>query len=238
MGNIRRSTTDYPFAETIRIQVDPAKEVEFPLYLRIPGWCQDAQLTVRGAVIPTKPDDRGFVKIVRTWSQGDVVEFRLPMEPRVIRGVETAFPAVNRGYFDFEPEAVFQPRRFPYASVLCGPLLFALPIPDVDPNTPVQDAKWQYALAPDAHREHGGIRIERRPMPAHWNSPLDAPVTLTVPAQAIDWHPTDAQALPDKPVTGTAAATIRLVPYGCTKFRISMFPVTPPGCSALRSSWP
>jgi hypothetical protein len=33
--------------------------------------------------------------------------------------------------------------------------------------------------------------------------------------------------LPAGPVTGTASATIRLVPYGCTKFRISMFPVTP-----------
>ena len=67
---------------------------------------------------------------------------------------------------------------------------------------------------------------ERKPMPAHWDWPLDAPVALTVPAQAFDWQPTDAQALPDKPVTGTAAETIRLVPYGCTKFRISMFPVT------------
>ncbi len=105
--------------------------------------------------------------------------------------------------------------------------MFALPIPDVDPNTPAKDAKWQYALDPDAHRGDGGIRVERKPMPAHWNWPLDAPVVLTASAQAIHWQPTDAQALPDKPVTGIAAETIRLVPYGCTKFRISMFPVTP-----------
>jgi hypothetical protein len=133
----------------------------------------------------------------------------------------------NRAYFDFEPAAVFQPRRLPYASVLYGPLLFALPIPDVDPNTPAKDANWHYALDTDASRPDYGIKVQRKPMPAHWGWPLDAPVALTARAQAFDWKPTDAQALPDQPVTGTAAETIRLVPYGCTKFRISMFPVTP-----------
>jgi hypothetical protein len=218
-------TTDYPFDESIRIQVEPAKDVEFPLYLRIPGWCKQTQIMVQDAPVPLTPDDKGFVRIARTWSHGDVVQLKLQMEPRVIRGFETSFPAANRAYFDFEPDAVFQPRRLPYASVLCGPLLFALPIPDVDPNTPVKDARWQYALAPDANREDGGIRVERKPMPGRWDWPLDAPVALTVRAQAFDWKPTDAQALPDNPVTGTAAETIRLVPYGCTKFRISMFPV-------------
>jgi hypothetical protein len=68
--------------------------------------------------------------------------------------------------------------------------------------------------------------VERGPMPSHWDWPLNAPVYLTVPARAFDWRPTDAQALPDQPVTATEPALIRLVPYGCTKFRISMFPVT------------
>ena len=30
------TTTNYPFDETIRIAVDPEKDVEFPLYLRVP----------------------------------------------------------------------------------------------------------------------------------------------------------------------------------------------------------
>ncbi len=149
------------------------------------------------------------------------------MEPRVLRGFETEFPASNRAYFDFEPAVLFQPRRLPYASVLFGPLLFALPIPDVDPNTPVRDARWQYALDTDTSQRDHGIRVHRKPMPAHWDWPLDAPVALAAPAQAFDWKPTDAQALPDGPVSGVASEQIRLVPYGCTKFRISMFPVTP-----------
>jgi len=220
------TTTDYPFGETIRLKVEPARAVAFPLYLRIPGWCKNARITVNGSRVRVKPDAKSFAKLARTWAKGDVVELLLPMEPQVIRGYETEFPSTYRKYFSFEPAEVFQPRRLPYASVLYGPLLFSLPIADVDPNTPVADAKWRYALDTNARRD-GGIKMERKPMPAHWDWPLDAPVVLKVPARVFDWNPTDAQALPEQPVTGTASETIRLVPYGCTKFRISMFPVTP-----------
>ena len=70
------------------------------------------------------------------------------------------------------------------------------------------------------------IKIERKPMPATWDWPLDAPLALHVPARSFDWRPTETQALPGEVVEGDATDTIRLIPYGCTKFRISMFPVT------------
>ena len=153
------TTTGYPFDETIRIQVEPEREVEFPLYLRIPAWCQRAQIAISGALVPGMPNDKGFLRIARTWAKGDIVELRLPMEPRLLQGFETPFPSDNRAYFAFEPAAVFQPRHLPYASVLYGPLLFALPIPDVDPNTPAKDAKWQYALDTEASHRVGGIQV-------------------------------------------------------------------------------
>ena len=221
------TTTDYPFSEVIQLKVEPDKDVEFPLYVRIPAWCPKAHVKVNDAQVPAVPDGKGFVKIPRKWTRGDTVELTLPMQPQVDRGFETEFPAANRGYYGFEPAAVFQPRRLPFASVHYGPLLFSLPIPDVDPNTPIKDAQWRYALDADAGRRDGGIKVEHKPMPAHWDWPLDAPVVLTAPARDFAWNPTDAQALPDKPVSGTTSETIRLVPYGCTKFRISMFPVTP-----------
>jgi len=69
--------------------------------------------------------------------------------------------------------------------------------------------------------------VLRSRMPSKWNWPLEAPIVLTVPARSFDWRPTDAQALPNAPVEGDKPATIKLIPYGCTKFRVSMFPVTP-----------
>jgi hypothetical protein len=220
------TTTDYPFGETIRMKVAPGKSVRFPLSLRIPGWCQEARITINGTRVPAAPDTNGFARVVRTWTKGDEVELRFPMQPEVVRGYETEFPSANRKYFSFEPDSLFQPRRLPYVSVLYGPLLFSLPIPDVDPNVPVKEAKWQYALDTDATRRDGGIKVVHQPMPAHWDWSLKAPILLKAPARVFDWNPTDAQALPDQPVTGSTSEIVALIPYGCTKFRISMFPVT------------
>ena len=219
--------TDYPFGEAIHLRVEPEKTVSFPLRLRIPGWCQAARIRVNRDSVNAPVDGQGFARIERAWAKGDRIELQLPMQPKVVRGCETEFPAANRKYFGFEPDSLFQPRRLPYASVEYGPLLFALPIPDVDPNTPDPAARWQYALDTDAARPDGGITVARQPMPARWDWPLSAPLKLQAPARTFEWKPTDAQALPDAPVSGEKTETITLVPYGCTKFRISMFPVTP-----------
>jgi hypothetical protein len=220
------TATDYPFGETIRMRVEPAKKAAFPLYVRIPGWCQNARITVSGSRVPVTRDSKGFVKIARTWTKKEVVELRFPMNPRVICGYETEVPSANRRYFGYRGQEYFQPRRLPYGSILLGPLLFSLPVADVDPNTPVANAKWQYAFDTDPTRCDAGITVEHKSMPTHWDWPLNAPVVLKVPVQSFNWQPTDVQALPASPVIGIATTIVPLVPYGCTKFRISMFPVT------------
>ncbi|HOY57956.1 MAG TPA: hypothetical protein PK640_07445 [Verrucomicrobiota bacterium] len=49
---------------------------------------------------------------------------------------------------------------------------------------------------------------------------------LRVNAVACDWTPTPENPLPPEPVVkSTLPQRIALVPYGCTKFRVSMFPV-------------
>ena len=50
-----------------------------------------------------------------------------------------------------------------------------------------------------------GAQVVRKAMPSVWDWPLDAPVKLVAKDAA------------GKPLT--------LVPYGCTKLRVSMFPV-------------
>jgi hypothetical protein len=105
--------------------------------------------------------------------------------------------------------------------------LFALAIPDKDPGTPLPAARWRYALDNAPQRQGADIEVQRGAMPGHWDWPLRAPLALKVPARTVDWNPTEVQALPAAPIEGGRAETIRLIPYGCTKFRISMFPVTP-----------
>ncbi len=43
--------TRYPFDEQIEFTIDPAEPVSFPLYLRVPGWCQNAALKINGKAI-------------------------------------------------------------------------------------------------------------------------------------------------------------------------------------------
>ena len=105
------------------------------------------------------------MKVKRPWKSGDAVRLRFPMKVSVAQGRDA-----NAG-------------GAPYASVSYGPLLFALPIPDVQgPNVPDPAAKWAYAFdAPGASPE-ADLAVERRPMPAKWDWPLAAPLVLRAKA--------------------------------------------------------
>ncbi|HOD80797.1 MAG: hypothetical protein BWX88_00278 [Planctomycetes bacterium ADurb.Bin126] len=218
--------TDYPFNETIEMTVNPEKGADFPLLLHIPAWCAKPELSVNGTALTVSKDAKDFARVSRTWKPGDTIRLRLPMTPTVTTGRDVAQGPPFTG--EHKPHAVTVPspsdtRGAPYACVSYGPLLFALAIADTkDPNTPDPAARWRFALDPQ-----GAITVHRKAMPARWNWPLDAPLTLQASAAPIDWNPSPASPyLPavaagrDKP-----AEKITLIPYGCTKFRLSMFPV-------------
>jgi F5/8 type C domain-containing protein/glycosyl hydrolase family 127 (putative beta-L-arabinofuranosidase)/glycosyl hydrolase family 2/beta-L-arabinofuranosidase (glycosyl hydrolase family 127) len=215
-------STAYPFEEEIRIAVSPERPCAFPLYFRRPGWCANPSVTAGGAPVEPLVERNGFIRLERKWSSGDTVVLRFPMKVRIPAGRETPYPRAD--YFKEEGRAASRIEAMdnPYLTVFHGPLLFALPIPDRDPNTPAEGARWNYAL--DALASE--VEVERRPMPGEWRWQLEAPVVLRARARSFDWQPTDARPLPAAPVDGGEAAAITLVPYGCTKFRVSMFPVT------------
>ena len=203
--------TDYPFNESIEMTVKPEKKASFPLLLRIPDWCRKPALSVNGTTIKATPDARGFVRIHRKWKKGDTVRLQFPMSVQVANGTDK----------NLNPVA-------PYGTVSYGPLLFALAIPDTrDANTPDPAAPWNYALNVAGGNADTGITVERGAMPARWDWPLESPLKLRADAVSFDWKPTPNAALPTAPVAATGEATkITLIPYGCTKFRVSMFPVT------------
>lgn len=218
--------TGYPFDDTIQMSVEPAREATFPICLHIPGWCQSPSLEVNGAGVSASRDAKGFVRVNRNWKPGDTVRLRLPMTPIVQQGRDAASRPPYDGAHRVTRVAIpgqNSTEGAPYASVCCGPLLFALPIPDTkDENTPDPSARWNYAL----DVENPEISVERQAMPGRWNWPLKAPVQLRVNAVACDWTPTPENPLPPEPVVKpTLPQRIALVPYGCTKFRVSMFPV-------------
>jgi hypothetical protein len=219
--------TDYPFEETIEISVQPAREAAFPLDFRIPGWCRTPALEVNGSAVAVERNERGFARIQRTWKPGDTVRLQLPMTASVQLGRDASqgapFDSAHRATRVTIPEE-HSTRGVPYASVSYGPLLFALAIPDTtDANTPDPSARWKFAL--DVREPN--LTLERSPLSGRWDWPLAAPLKLQANAVEIAWNPDPkTPRLPLLPVaTQKPAERVTLVPYGCTKFRISMFPV-------------
>lgn len=98
-------TTLYPFKGEVKIAVNPSKNTEFALNLRIPGWAVSNEnpyglyssttaspvvIRVNGKKVDARID-KGYAKVERKWKKGDTVSLTLPMQPRFI----TANPQVN-----------------------------------------------------------------------------------------------------------------------------------------------
>jgi hypothetical protein len=82
---------------------------------------------------------------------------------------------------------------------------------------------WNYALVSENGSE---VEVERSSMTDVWRWQIDdAPVRLKVKAGEFDRQPSHVLPLPEGTVKVTRDEYITLVPYGCTKFRISMFPI-------------
>lgn len=221
--------TDYPFGDQIRIHLKSANDIAAPLYFRIPEWCGAMQIKVNGKKVAYKAY-KGFAKIERKWRNGDAVVISLPMKASVTAGICTPYPRDN--YFKRNPTVCSNGNYYygytdsiagePYEYVKYGPLLYALPIKDIDENHVAEGQKYNYALGATL----GKVKIIRKKMPERWTWKYEeAPVQLSVDAREFPWTPTDLAPLPKRKVTGGSAARITLVPYNCTKFHVSMFPV-------------
>ncbi len=220
--------TDYPFNETVDLSVQPAREAAFPIDFHIPGWCAAPALTVNGSAVAVERNSKGFARVNRNWKPGDTVRLHFPMTASVRIGRDVAL--------DVPPDGAHRTTRVTIpdedstrgvrcASVSYGPLLSALPIPDpADANTPDPSARWKFAL----DVQEPGLKVERGAMPARWDWPLASPLKVRANAVEVAWNPDPkAPRLPLLPAARRQALEqVTLIPYGCTKFRISMFPVT------------
>ena len=176
--------TDYPFSETVEIEVVDAPQSAFPLLVRRPNWCDAATFAINGGKPVAAAEARnGFWRIERVWKKGDVIRLAFPTRPRV---------EVVRDMNDLGR------RR---AVVSLGPLLMAYAYPAKDDNTIIGNAA-EPILDPASVP---GAKVVRKPMPSVWDWPLDAPVKVVA--------------------KDSAGRPLELVPYGCTKLRVSMFPI-------------
>jgi hypothetical protein len=237
--------TNYPFDERIRIVVHTVGVVNFPLWLRIPGWCSDAAVTVNGRSVDAGVQAGKYARIVRDWKPGDVVELRLPMKLALRR-------------WDKNKNSV---------SIDYGPLTFSLKIVEnyqlMDSRkTATGDSKWQstadpgkwpaYEIFPGSAWNYGLVLTDRplaeqfvvskRPYPGGGFpfSPEAVPLVIKAKGMLIPEWVIDPYGLcgllPQSPVVDTGAVqTIELIPMGAARLRISAFPVV--GAQKERAVW-
>ena len=217
------SQTEYPFGETITMKINPEKAAAFPLLLHIPGWCKNPTVALNGDPVAVQPDANGFVRIERTWAAGDAVVLNFPMKPAFEKGIDQNTTPKAMYWCEIEKD---QWGAIPFGSVTYGPLLFAYPVAEKDENTPAENAPWQFALRPDFDASQ--IEVTRQSMPERWDWRVDAPIQLKIKAQAASWafNPNVPLLPTPEQVETKGEQVITLVPYGCAKLRVSMFPFT------------
>jgi uncharacterized protein len=78
--------TDYPASGRVKIIITPSEAMEFPLMLRIPGWCPKAKLTVNDETPIEVSPGEGLCEIRRVWKPSDSVTLDLDVRWRFVRG--------------------------------------------------------------------------------------------------------------------------------------------------------
>lgn len=136
--------TLYPFSPEVDITVAPEEAVEFPLFLRNPGWSGNTNVSCAGASIQREGD---YFVVRKRWQKGDQVRVSF-------RESNVSAPAVNGE-----------------VAVQRGPLLYALPIPSEQKTTktysvpgfidsedfPTAGAQWSYALRGEPSHSDSGL---------------------------------------------------------------------------------
>jgi len=203
------SVTDYPFDGAIKYTISTEKAVNFPLYIRIPGWAKHSTIVCGDAVIKDSITGEN-VKLQREWKDGDVVDINFEYIPRIERRYNNS------------------------ASILMGPLYFSLRVgmdheqlPAWEPNAqkaidmgyPAVDyeiyptTSWNYALDPESIKPEnikivkntiGKLPFAQKDEPAYIKTEegkyerilyeQDAPLVLKVKGQLVrDWNLADTK---------------------------------------------
>ena len=211
--------TRYPFDETIELAVAAAKNVAFPLYLRVPGWCEAPKLSINGKAVDVKARPRTYLRIERTWADGDRVTLELPAKialrtwkqngdcVSVDRGpltysLKIGEKTVRRGGTDDWPAWEIHPTTdWNYGLVLAeGDPAGSF---DVAPGTwPKDDCPWKFDAAPIA------LKAQARKIPG-WKEDRLGLVGKMRPNPVKTDEPVEA---------------VTLIPMGCARLRISAFP--------------
>ena len=92
-----KQTTEYPLDGTVKLTIEPERAASFEVLLRIPKWCQNAQVLVNGKKLAgAKPTPGELLKISRRWEPSSTVTLVLEMSARASRRQLAGVPGQDR----------------------------------------------------------------------------------------------------------------------------------------------
>ena len=228
-------STHYPFEDTINLAFHAAKTVTFPLYLRIPGWCAAATVVVNGKSLSLTPDAGQYVRLERSWKDGDTVALRLPMKV-VVRQWHANEDSVSVNYgpltFSLKIGERYQQKDSTRTAMddsgwqpSADPTQW--PSFEISPATP-----WNYALVVNPDRPKKFFRVKKLAWPAdnYPFTPESAPLEIQakgrlVPQWTLDRYGLCSVLQPSPVFTDQPQTKITLIPMGAARLRISAFPL-------------
>ncbi|NII28205.1 hypothetical protein HB364_24190 [Pseudoflavitalea sp. X16] len=227
--------TRYPFEESVSLTVKAATATSFPLYLRMPEWCNKPVIKINGKAITAIPAPGGYVKLSNQWKNNDRITLDFPMELKLRtwdRNKNSV--SINRGPLTYSLLIKEQYEQKDSKETAIGDSKWQenadpakWPSWEIYPATP-----WNYGLLLNGQPLEKIVTVVKKSWPKD-NNPFTqaaAPIALKVkgkqiPAWTIDQYGL-CGLLPQSPVTTTEPVTeLTLVPMGAGRLRIASFPV-------------
>jgi hypothetical protein len=212
--------THYPFGDRIELTLDPERPVEFPLLLRIPGWCTRPEFRLNGQRIKINTRPGAYLRMNRTWDPDDRIEIKFPMELRIRtwRGNHNSV-SIDRGPLTYSLRITERYVRHGGTD--------AWPAWDIFPDSP-----WNYSLVLPEKNPARALKVIQNLWPDD-DQPFvaqGAPIQIQAKARRIPaWTLDDkglVQEVPDSPVRSTERIeSVTLIPMGAARLRIASFPV-------------
>lgn len=227
--------TNYPFEEKIKLTVQTPDVVEFPLYLRIPGWCETAKISINGKEVAETFDAGTYARLEQVWKNGDEVSIDFPMKI-TMRQWPTNKKSVSLNYgpltfsVKIDEEYIRQDSR---ATKFDDSILHPQVQDEQWPSWEINPkSTWNYGLVYNPDNPEPDFTVIRKEWPKD-NFPFttdNAPIEIKAKGQAIPTWQIDnyylCGVLPPSPVQShEPVEEITLIPMGAARLRISVFPV-------------
>lgn len=225
-----KEETNYPFSEEIKYTIRTNKKVRFPLYLRVPAWCDDASVIVNDKKSNIQIKPVSYVRIEKTWKDGDQVIFSLPQK----LNIETWSENKNSVSINYGPLTYSLNIRENIYKM--DPKITALHdshwIPNVDTQkwpayniTP--GSSWNYGLALNKVNPEMSFKVIRKDWPKdnYPFTPESVPIEIMAQGKQIPaWKLDDNDlcgAVPRSPMkVDRPLEAITLIPMGASRLRV------------------